>query len=295
MDFNQIKFFLNLADTLNFTRAAQISNVSQPALTKAIQRLEHEFGGQLIYRDGRDTRLTELGRILRAEFEAIAICETRARELADLVVKEKRTMMTIGIASALPPYPVWSCIEDFLSREENAEVEFVTVASNSVRELLLSGALDACFCADFVLDNPKLHSLFLYAERLMVAVDKSHPFSELDIVPLQDLRHQNLIDHLDCPIRAAFVNHFKDNKVLRRPIMQSDRIDWIQVAISRGVGISIIPETTRLNEDIVLKPISGSPITRKIELVSVFGSATPSAIRRLVDAAREYAWPVLKI
>ena len=71
MDFNQIKFFLALAETLNFTRAAEQCNVSQPGLTNAIKKLEDELGGALVYRDGKNTRLTELGRTLRSQFENI--------------------------------------------------------------------------------------------------------------------------------------------------------------------------------------------------------------------------------
>ena len=71
MDFRQIRYFLNLTETLNFTRAAALSQVTQPALTKAIQKLEEEIGGQLLFRDGKDTRLTELGRTIRGEFEKI--------------------------------------------------------------------------------------------------------------------------------------------------------------------------------------------------------------------------------
>jgi DNA-binding transcriptional LysR family regulator len=53
MEFNQIRYFLNLADTLNFTEEAMRSGVSQATLTRAIQRLEQELGGTLVYRDGK--------------------------------------------------------------------------------------------------------------------------------------------------------------------------------------------------------------------------------------------------
>jgi len=68
MDLNQINYFLHLADCLNFTQAARKSGVSQPSLTKAIRKLEDELGGPLLYRDGRDTRLTALGRDVQVEF-----------------------------------------------------------------------------------------------------------------------------------------------------------------------------------------------------------------------------------
>jgi DNA-binding transcriptional LysR family regulator len=73
MELNQIRYFLNLADTLNFTEAAVRSGVSQPTLTRAIQRLEQELGGTLVYRDGKDSRLTALGRDVRSEFPSSRI------------------------------------------------------------------------------------------------------------------------------------------------------------------------------------------------------------------------------
>jgi LysR family transcriptional regulator, hydrogen peroxide-inducible genes activator len=82
MEFNQIRYFLNLADNLNFTEAAMRSGVSQPTLTCAIQRLEQELGGTLVYRDGKDSRLTALGRDIRSEFAAIAEREQRVRALS---------------------------------------------------------------------------------------------------------------------------------------------------------------------------------------------------------------------
>ncbi|EOI8044300.1 TPA: LysR family transcriptional regulator, partial [Citrobacter freundii] len=61
MELNQVSYFINLAETLNFTAAARLSGVSQPSLTRAIRRLEDELGGPLIYRDGKNSRLTGLG------------------------------------------------------------------------------------------------------------------------------------------------------------------------------------------------------------------------------------------
>jgi DNA-binding transcriptional LysR family regulator len=69
MDLNQIRYFLNLAQTFSFTEATRVSGVAQPSLTKAIKRLEDELGGPVLYRDAKDTRLTALGRDLQVEFE----------------------------------------------------------------------------------------------------------------------------------------------------------------------------------------------------------------------------------
>src|SRR3546814_12018719 len=73
MELNQVSYFINLAETLNFTAAARLSGVSQPSLTRAIRRLEEELGGPLIYRDGKNSRLTALGQDVEMEFKRIQV------------------------------------------------------------------------------------------------------------------------------------------------------------------------------------------------------------------------------
>jgi LysR family hydrogen peroxide-inducible transcriptional activator len=96
MEFNQIRYFLNLADTLNFTEAAMRGGVSQPALTRAIQRLEQELGGALAYRDGKDSRLTALGHDIRSVFAAIAEREQRAQNLLRPLGREQPVLDVAG-------------------------------------------------------------------------------------------------------------------------------------------------------------------------------------------------------
>jgi LysR family hydrogen peroxide-inducible transcriptional activator len=63
---HRVRYFLVVADTLNFTRAAELCNVSQPALTRAIQQLEEELGGLLLRRERKLTHLTDFGRLISA-------------------------------------------------------------------------------------------------------------------------------------------------------------------------------------------------------------------------------------
>ena len=64
MEMHQVRYFLAVADTLNFTRAAEQCHVSQPALTRAIQQLEEELGGLLLRRERKLTHLTDFGRLI---------------------------------------------------------------------------------------------------------------------------------------------------------------------------------------------------------------------------------------
>jgi DNA-binding transcriptional LysR family regulator len=75
MEMHQVRYFLGVARTLNFTRAADECNVTQPSLTRAIKQLEAELGGDLFRRE-RPTQLTELGQrmhpLLKQCYEAAA-------------------------------------------------------------------------------------------------------------------------------------------------------------------------------------------------------------------------------
>ena len=81
MEIQEIRYFLALAETLNFTRAAEHCNVSQPALTRAIQHLEDKLGGPLVHRERSNTHLTELGRMMWPYFQQVVqqIEEARTR------------------------------------------------------------------------------------------------------------------------------------------------------------------------------------------------------------------------
>src|SRR5438105_13250459 len=80
MELYQIRYFLAVAETMNFTRASERSFVSQPALTKAIQRLEETIGGRLFDRTKSPVQLTDLGRAMLPNFRQLYDGAQQARE-----------------------------------------------------------------------------------------------------------------------------------------------------------------------------------------------------------------------
>ncbi len=80
MEMHQVRYFLAVADTLNFTRAAEQCHVSQPALTRAIQQLEEELGGLLLRRERKLTHLTDFGRLIEPHLRQLC-CRCRGRQI----------------------------------------------------------------------------------------------------------------------------------------------------------------------------------------------------------------------
>jgi len=93
----QIRYFLALCETLNFARAAEQCNVSQPSLTRAVQKLEHELGGLLILRERRLTHLTELGELVRPMLKEVLLHSVRTVAAAEQHLTGNKAVLRLGI------------------------------------------------------------------------------------------------------------------------------------------------------------------------------------------------------
>ena len=105
MEMYQVRYFLALADTLNFTRAAEQCAVTQPALTRAIKLLEEELGGLLFHRERANSQLTELGQMVRPHLEHVYGKTQETKRLAKDFAQGKNTKLKLGIMCTIAPEP----------------------------------------------------------------------------------------------------------------------------------------------------------------------------------------------
>ena len=103
MELSQVRYFLAVASELNFTRAAEQCNVTQPALSRGIKMLEEEFGGALFHRERRYTHLTELGRMVHTYLAGVYENSMSAKQIAEQYTRLKKTPLKLGIMSTISP------------------------------------------------------------------------------------------------------------------------------------------------------------------------------------------------
>src|SRR5262250_1297767 len=103
VEMHQIRYFLAVADELNFTRAATKCNVSQPSLTRAIKLLEDELGGPLFHRERANTHLSELGRTVRPNLVKILAESTEAKRIAQDFRRLNKTILKLGVMCTIGP------------------------------------------------------------------------------------------------------------------------------------------------------------------------------------------------
>src|SRR4051794_1214545 len=101
MEMQQVRYFLAVSRTLNFTRAAEECNVTQPALTRAIKQLEDELGGELIRREGRNSHLTDLGNRMQPLLQQCYDSAIAAKQVASKLKKGEVSVLAIGVSWSL--------------------------------------------------------------------------------------------------------------------------------------------------------------------------------------------------
>lgn len=291
MDFNQVRYFLALADTLNFTRAAERSYVSQPALTQSIKRLEDELGGELVHRDGRFTELTELGRNMRAHFEQINRTRLLVKKTAKSVVSGEVAELNVGLMCTIGPRLLAGMLSDLQLNHPMLSIILHDVTPTAYPDLLLTGSLDAVFCARHGPEHARLRHTHLFNEPMVAVFPKNHMLSAFDEVPLEEVLKHPYIERLHCEFRQEAYEFSKARNLEMNIVFSSEREDWIQSLIHDGAGVSVIPRYSLLQPELNYRPIVNPVPTRSVEIAVVDGQDVSPALDRLITESVGYAWP----
>ena len=119
LDLRRLRYFVAVADTLNFGRAAEALMIAQPVLSRQIRVLEMELGVQLFVRDTRGTQLTEHGRMLRDEAEALLAAAAAVRRRVAVAARGE-TVFTVGF---MPGLTVTGAVRAFRESHPDVTVE----------------------------------------------------------------------------------------------------------------------------------------------------------------------------
>jgi DNA-binding transcriptional LysR family regulator len=142
MEMHQVRYFLAVARVLNFTRAADECFVTQPSLTRAIQKLEEELGGPLFRRERALTHLTDLGRLMLPHLERTYEAAQAAKALAKGVGRAEVAPLRLGVADGLLAPPLADALADVSAGLPGFDVAIVSGSSEALVASALTGELD---------------------------------------------------------------------------------------------------------------------------------------------------------
>ena len=142
MEMHQVRYFLAVCETLNFTRAAEQCNVAQPSLTRAVQKLEDEMGGLLLRRERNRTHITELGKLVRPHLEQIYAANRSAREEAKGYRERSKAPLNLGVMCTIGPSRLIGFFDRLADEIPALEVATQEATGGELVEELMQGNLE---------------------------------------------------------------------------------------------------------------------------------------------------------
>lgn len=289
MELSQIRCFLALAETLNFTRAAEQCGVSQPSLSRTIKALEIELGGPLIRRERGRSHLTELGRIVLPRFEqAVSLTDIVKAEAIDFSRMATATL-TLGVMCTIGPGRMIALVDHLTRRVPQLELMLRDAPGTGIIDMLLSGDIDVALVGmPTYPDVLEVHPL--YSERYVVAFPPGHRFERQASVSWEELSGERYLERLNCELVAHFehvAGAFPFDPEVR---FQSEHEDWIQAMILAGLGCSSLPELMPLYPSVKTRPLTGPELRRTISLATVRGRRHSPVVDLFSRLCRAMKW-----
>ncbi len=248
MQIQSFKVFCDLAETESFTKAAQINSVTQSAVSQQVSSLEKQFKTLLIERSKKKFRLTREGELLyeygKQVIQTYESLLSRLQEVKDIVTGTIRvaTIYSIGLHD-LPPY-----LKKFLKGFPTVTVHVEYQRSNQVYEDVVGNVVDLGLVAYPVKDS-RLEIIPLREETLVLICHPKHPLAKEKNLKLAHLESQKFIAfESDIPTRKAIDKILRDSGVAVKTMMEFDNIETVKRAVEIEAGVSIVPESTVLQE-----------------------------------------------
>jgi LysR family hydrogen peroxide-inducible transcriptional activator len=292
MELHQLRYFVAVAQTGSFSRAAERCHVSQPSLSQQVAKLEGRLGQRLLDRLGRRVQLTGPGRqLLERAVGILAAVEDAERRLRDGEGAQDG-WLTVGAIPTVAPYLLPAALERFLRRHPNVEL---TVHEDVTRQLVAAtaaGELDLALVA-LPMDDPRLEWEALFSEPLLLAMAAGHRLARRRRVTVEDLGAERfiLLNEMHC-LGQQTLSFCRANDCQPRIACRSAQITTVQSLIALGLGVSLLPAMARRadrDKRRCYRPLAGAGPTRTVAALWHRHRYHSPAAERFLDVLRGMA------
>lgn len=288
MEMHQVRYFLAAARTLNFTRAAQECNVTQPSLTRAIQKLEDEFGGQLFRRERSLTHLTELGRQMVPHLQRTYDAAQAAKTLARGIGKQTHAPITLGIAGAVSAQ-LGVALTEVVAALPGFQLSLIKADAATLVQTMLKGDIDAAVMPEPGDPPERLDVIALARQAFTIIAPLDSPLLRSGGVAMHDLASVawiagdgDVAAEFSALCAAADVRpEFRHNANLDADVVE---------LVANGLGCGLVPAALALPAAVQPVAVEGVHITRMTVFATVSGRKRSVAMDALIRAIRARAW-----
>lgn len=297
MNLNQLKLFYFTAKYGNLSAAAEALYITQPAVTKGIQRLQEYYGIKFVNRFGKKLALTDAGEVLYGIAQKIFELETQAEESLRDFQQRKRGHIRIHASESFGAYYLPSIIGPFVKLYPHIRVSVNILPTEQVVDNTVNLNNDLGFIS-YPIEHKKLIVKEILEDTLVLIAPPSHPFARKECLEPRDLEGQSMIMHENgsAPRRATDEFIRKHSISISIPLELSNN-EAIKRAVQGGSGVALISRKVASEEIQTGKlkaiPLSDQYMKRKFYMVhhkdKYFSEPLKNLIQIVYQWASEYA------
>ena len=242
MEFHQLRYVCAIADTGNFSRAAERCQIAQPSLSQQVLKLEEELGTKLFDRLGRSIRLTEAGRAFIPRARTILEQMEAARSTAADQNTDLRGSVAVGVIPTVAPYLIPRYAARFAKRYPDAKLRIVEETTSVLVEGLRDLSIDVAILA-LPLRHKELELFPIRTEPLFAVLSTHHPRASAKSLALKDLRGESFVMLRDghC-FRDLSIDTCTRARITPHIAFESGQFSSLLGMVAAGVGVSLVPE-----------------------------------------------------
>ncbi|MEK7374008.1 MAG: LysR family transcriptional regulator [Thermodesulfobacteriota bacterium] len=293
MNLNQLKTFYMAAKHGSLSAAAEAMCITQPAVTKGIQRLQEYYEIKLFNRFGKKMALTDAGEVLSGIAESIFEMENQAEESLRDFQQRKRGFIRILSSESFGSYYLPFIINRFSKANPGIRISVDLLPTEQVVEKTAALSNDLGFIS-YPVPHKKLFMREILEDSYQIIVPPGHPFALKAVIEPEDLAGQSVIVHEKGSAPRKSTEEFagKHNIHLTIPLELSNN-EAIKTAVEEGVGIAIITRRVVSKEIEMGKlraiPLSDPAMTRKFYLIHHKDKYLSRPLQSLIDMVDHWA------
>ena len=290
MEMHQVRYFLAVARTLNFTRAAEECNVAQPSLTRAIRQLEDELSGDLFRRERPHAQLTELGQRMQPLLQQCHDSALGARSLASSIKSGEVGSLRIGVSATIETALLMPYILELRKHFKGLEVKLLRGTTLQVAEFMKNGSAELAIASSLGDTWDRLDTWPLFSEGFALVVGGSHHLAGCVSIQLSDLRGEALLMRPYCEHFESLVSLLRNQDFAVDRAHEVPSEHDLEIFLQQGLGVAFVPQSVLFSKEVKRVLVTGLDLRRTVSLYGVAGRQRTPVANTIMKMLRAADW-----
>ncbi|MGX9180559.1 LysR family transcriptional regulator [Mesorhizobium sp. BHbdii] len=292
MEMQQVRYFLALSSTLNFTRAAEECNVTQPALTRAIKTLEDELGGELLRRERQHSHLTELGRRMLPLLQQCYDAATSAKSLAKAVQSSDVAPLNVIISNSVNIALLVSPFTELFRAYPGVHLKISRGSPTAVVDALKNGEVELAVAGPLGAAWDRLDTWPLFQEEIELVVNSDHPLArrnEFDVA-LSQLAAEPVLSRIDWETSEELSRRLAAKGFTPQAAHEVETDHDLLALLEANAGVGFVSTTAPRSPSVRRLKLRDVDISRVVAVYAVAGRHRSPVATTLLNLLRSTDW-----